>query len=99
MSNSSDDAQLKYTVCGVPVPIVKWGLLEKNINSFVNATKRNDIFYAHDYVLTLTADMCDKVLYFRADSYNGKICLWKKKIKRCKWHLYSLFYGNNYLFI
>ena len=89
MGNSSDDSQLKYTVCGVPVPTVKWGFLEKNIKNSVIATKRNDTYYAHDYVLNVTADLCEKVLYFKADGYNGKICSWKKKIrKRCKSYLY-----------
>ena len=79
MGNSSDDSQLKYTVCGVPVPTVKWGFLEKNIKNSVIATKRNDTYYAHDYVLNVTADLCEKVLYFKADWLQWKNMFMEEK--------------------
>ena len=99
MGNSSDDSQLKYTVCGVPVPTVKWGFIGNSLKNTLRAATRNDTFYAHDYVLYLTPNLCEKMVHFEANGYNGNTYSWEEKIKkRCKSHFLS-FYGGQYLYV
>ena len=98
-SHGSDDSQLKYTVCGVPVPTVKWGLVGKSLKNTLKAATRNDTYYAHDYVLSVTPDFCQQLVYFEANGYNGSTYSWKKKItKHCKSPFLS-FCGSKYLYV
>ena len=92
-SNESDDSQLKFTVCGIPVPSVKWGIMNSSLqNSLKVAMTRNDTYYAHDYVFSPMPELCEKVVYFEANGYNSNTLSWKKKIKKgCKSHFYLSF--------
>ena len=76
MGNVNDKSKLKYTLCGVPVPTVKWGYIEANTKNLINATKRPFVDYAYDYLLPITSGMCGKVIHFKAAGYNNKTLSW-----------------------
>ena len=85
MGNNTIGSQLTYTVCGVPMPKVSWGFTKSSVNNSINATKRNDAYYAHDYSLSIKPDMCEKVLHFHAVGYKDITISWSKKVKKdCK---------------
>ena len=89
IDNNTDGSQLTYTVCGFPVPNVIWGFTKEIINNSVNATKRNDLYYAHDYTLSIKPNMCAKVLHFKAVGYKDITISWTKKVQKdCKFQLY-----------
>ena len=76
MGNTTNKSQFIYTVCGIPIPTVKWGFMQNDTKYLVNATKRPGIHYAHDYSLPIESDMCGKVLYFTAVGYQKKTYSW-----------------------
>ena len=64
IANNTNGSQITYTVCGFPVPKTTWNFTEDSAYKSINATKRDDVYYAHDYSLSITAVMCEKVLQF-----------------------------------
>ena len=100
MANDANGSHLTYTVCGFPVPKITWGFMESGINNFINATKRNDLYYAHDYSLSLTPDMYEKRLHLEAVGCKSITISWSKKVKKdCKSHFYWLFIYKYLLFV
>ena len=99
IGNYTDESQLTYTVCGFPAPSVTWGFTKDSINKPINVTKRDDLYYAHDYSLSITPNMCEKVLHFKAVGYKNKTTSWRKEIKKdCKSQFYSPYCEIKYLF-
>ena len=95
---NTNGSQLTYTVYGVPEPKVTWGFSEDSITNAINSTERNDVYYAHDYSLSIMPNMCGKTLHFEAVGYRGKIITWSGNIEKyCKSQFYSPFCGKNYL--
>lgn len=89
IGNNTNGSQLTYTVCGFPMPKVTWGFTKSSINKSINATERNDLFYAFDYSLSLKPDMCEKDLYFEAAGYKNITISWSEKVKKdCKSQFY-----------
>lgn len=76
IGNTTNGPQLKFTLCGVPKPNVTWGFLQNDTKNSINATERDDVYYAHDYSLSITPDMCAKTVYFKAVGYNKKTLSW-----------------------
>ena len=98
MDNNTNGTHLTYTVCGFPVPKVTWNFMEGGATNFINATKRNDLYYAHDYSLSVTPDMYEKALYFQAVGYKHIIISWSKKVKKdCKSQFHSPYREIKYL--
>ena len=89
MANDANGSHFTYTVCGFPVPKITWGFMEGGINNSINATKRNDLYYAHDYSLSLKPDMYEKRLHLEAVGYKNITISWSKKVKKdSKSHFY-----------
>ena len=98
IGNNTDESQLTYTVCGFPAPNVTWGSTKGIMNNAINATKRDDLYYAHDYSLPIKPNMCEKVLHFKAAGFKGIIISWSKKVEKdCKSQFHSPYYEINYL--
>ena len=76
MGNTATGSQFRYTVCGVPKPTVRWGLMENDTKYPVNANERPGIHYGHDYSLSLESQMCGKVVYFTAVGYKNETHSW-----------------------
>ena len=98
--NAINESQLTYTVCGFPRPTVSWGFTENSTNTSLNGTARSDVYYAHDYSLYLTSNMCVMMLHFIAVGYNRKEISWSIKTKDCKPQFYTLdYYGRIFLLL
>ena len=92
MADNTNESHLKYTICGFPMPKVTWGFTEGSIINSIIGTKRNDLYYAHDYLLYIVPDMCGKVLHFEAVGYKAVTISWRKFIKKdCKSQFHSTY--------
>ena len=71
---------IQYVV--FPCQRYTWGFTKGSINSSINAAKRNDLYYAHDYSLFITPNICAKVLHFKAVIYKDIIISWSKEVEK-----------------
>lgn len=81
IGNITRESQLEFTLCGVPKPNVTWGFIENDTNNFISATKAN-VYYAHNYSLSLNDSMCGKVIYFKAVGYSSRTLSWNTTHER-----------------
>ena len=92
MGNITTESQFKYTVCGVPKPMVRWGFMENDTKYLVNATERLGIHYAHDYSLPVQSSMCGKVIYFTVVGYKNETLSWNATHKmNCEFLFFFIF--------
>ena len=68
MGNFTNETQLSYTVCGLPMPTVTLGSTEKITDGLISDTTINDTYYAHKYCLFVSPDRCE-VLFFKVVGY------------------------------
>lgn len=71
-----------------------WGYSENDIKIPINATKRNDVYYAHDYSLSLNKIVCGNAVYFKAVNHNNETLSWKATHKKKCESLFYLQYHN-----